>query len=296
MQVALPTVARRHWAVNASIAIHAAVIVGLLLFRAEPKAPRPVATMPPRIDIDLSAPLVDEPRDEAVPAEQSVAAVAPLSSAPPPVEEIAADTLPEPPALEPSPPEPPPELALEPDPAPVEPVVTSAAADAAPVPPKPPPRSSPPKPPRHRPKPVEPPKTATARPEQAPPPPTVQEPTPAAAAPASSAARATAPAPDAAPAGPPPDYLALLRARLQRAMEYPRSARMQGIQGQATLWLLIDREGRVLQHRVVRSSGYEVLDREADAVARKASPLPPIPAAMGQGELAIQVPVSFSLR
>ena len=58
----------------------------------------------------------------------------------------------------------------------------------------------------------------------------------------------------------------------------------------------IDRQGRLLSHRIESSSGHPVLDQEVKAMLQRASPMPPIPANLGQGTLTITVPISFSLR
>jgi TonB family protein len=56
----------------------------------------------------------------------------------------------------------------------------------------------------------------------------------------------------------------------------------------------IDREGRVLDARVVQSSGYPRLDRSAVDVVKRASPLPPPPPDLiSQQRLTFQQPVTY---
>lgn len=100
----------------------------------------------------------------------------------------------------------------------------------------------------------------------------------------------------AAPAGPPPDYLSKISAQLQRYKEYPRGAQMRHIEGNATLWFVINRSGQVVRYRIVQSSGYSILDGAVDAMIRKAQPFPPMPASMTEAELEITQPVTFNLR
>jgi protein TonB len=57
-----------------------------------------------------------------------------------------------------------------------------------------------------------------------------------------------------------------------------------------------DREGRVLAHRIARSSGHSSLDREVAAMLERAQPLPPMPDTMTQARLEVTVPVLFALR
>jgi protein TonB len=106
------------------------------------------------------------------------------------------------------------------------------------------------------------------------------------------------PSPPAAPrvTAPPPDYLSRISAQLQRCKEYPRSARMRHIEGDVTLWFVIDRTGRVVRYRIARSSGHDILDEAVDAMIQRASPFPPMPESMTQAKLEITQPVTFRLR
>ena len=58
----------------------------------------------------------------------------------------------------------------------------------------------------------------------------------------------------------------------------------------------IDRSGKVLDYRIEKSSGFELLDREAVAMIQRASPLPPMPPEMRADRLEVVVPVPFVLR
>ena len=99
-----------------------------------------------------------------------------------------------------------------------------------------------------------------------------------------------------ASSGPPLDYIARLHRALERNKEYPRSARAQRQQGRAMLRFAIDRAGNVLDYRLEKSSGYDLLDREVVAMIQRASPLPPMPADMAADRLEIVVPIPFILR
>ena len=91
-------------------------------------------------------------------------------------------------------------------------------------------------------------------------------------------------------------YHATLAAWLARHKRYPESARRRQEQGTVRVTFSIDRQGRLLSHRIESSSGHPVLDQEVKAMLQRASPMPPIPANLGQGTLTITVPISFSLR
>lgn len=92
------------------------------------------------------------------------------------------------------------------------------------------------------------------------------------------------------------DYYTILQAWLEEHKEYPRRARNRRQQGVVWLYFVMDRQGHVLEHRIDRSSGYDLLDREVEAMIARAQPLPAIPADMTQARLELVVPVQFQLR
>jgi protein TonB len=83
----------------------------------------------------------------------------------------------------------------------------------------------------------------------------------------------------------------LLVAQLERHKRYPPQAG--GKVGEARLAFSIDRAGRVLASRIVRSSGSEALDQEALALIRRAAPLPPPPAGLSDDRLSFVVPIRY---
>jgi protein TonB len=82
---------------------------------------------------------------------------------------------------------------------------------------------------------------------------------------------------------------------LARYKEYPRVAQLQGWQGAVTMRLRVTPAGRLVEAKVHASSGYEVLDRQALAMASMAERLPVPPEGLGDGEIAVLVPVVFRL-
>ncbi|HEV2954743.1 MAG TPA: TonB family protein [Xanthobacteraceae bacterium] len=83
----------------------------------------------------------------------------------------------------------------------------------------------------------------------------------------------------------------LLVAQLERHKRYPPQAR--GKVGEARLAFSIDRAGRVLESRIVHSSGSEALDQDALALIRRAAPLPPPPAGVPENRLSFMVPIRY---
>lgn len=205
--------------------------------------------------------------------------------------------------FQPEPPKPViPEPSPEPQPAP-EPVVPKPR-------PKPVPRPQPPKPvaqpPIVAPAPVpapEPSAEPVAEPVAEPPP---APPPTAAAAPESHTPpppRAIPTPPVVAPPRPTVDLDALRRGyaeQLARAIakhkQYPRIAQMRNWQGEVLINLTLDDNGNVLSSHVERSSGYDVLDRQALAMVSKAAPFQMPPDELKGGQLNTQVPISFKLQ
>lgn len=92
------------------------------------------------------------------------------------------------------------------------------------------------------------------------------------------------------------DYMSVLQAWLERHKEYPRSARLRRIEGTTLLYFVMDRSGKVIDYRIQKSSGHELLDHEVEAMIQRAQPLPEIPKDMHRQRLELVVPVQFLLR
>ncbi|MCG2840657.1 TonB family protein [Sandaracinobacter sp. RS1-74] len=85
-------------------------------------------------------------------------------------------------------------------------------------------------------------------------------------------------------------------AALHKERRYPRAAMARRQQGVPYIRFVMDREGKVLSSRLERSSGFPELDREAVALARRASPLPKPPDDKPGDTLELVVPVEFFMR
>ena len=112
------------------------------------------------------------------------------------------------------------------------------------------------------------------------------------------AARAVAPAPGARQGEPNalPNWKSALLARLERYKRYPAEAQARRVQGVAQLAFSVDRGGHVHHARIVRSSGSSLLDSATLALLSRAQPLPPPPPQMHGSQIAITVPIRYSLR
>jgi protein TonB len=84
-----------------------------------------------------------------------------------------------------------------------------------------------------------------------------------------------------------------LYARLKQFQHYPEAARSRGETGTASISFTIDGRGRVVAAHLVASSGSSILDQEALASVRRASPMPAPP---NGASVTISVPMRYTLR
>jgi protein TonB len=92
------------------------------------------------------------------------------------------------------------------------------------------------------------------------------------------------------------DYFGRLLAWLERHKRYPSEARSKRNQGTAMVWFVMDRQGRVQNCRLHKSSGFPVLDEAAVKMVERASPLPAMPKELPDQTLEVVVPVEFYIR
>jgi protein TonB len=70
---------------------------------------------------------------------------------------------------------------------------------------------------------------------------------------------------------------------------------MRGWEGSVTMRLRVAPSGRLIDAELHTSSGHDVLDRQALAMASQAQRLPAPPDGLNGGEIAVLVPVVFRL-
>lgn len=90
-------------------------------------------------------------------------------------------------------------------------------------------------------------------------------------------------------------YLALIRTLLEEHKEYPLWARRNNREGTVGLHFVICRDGKVEDLRVVKSSGFSLLDEAAERVVRRISKFPSIPNELAMNRLSLDVPLVFKL-
>ncbi len=112
------------------------------------------------------------------------------------------------------------------------------------------------------------------------------------------ATQARAPAPGAVSQNPNalPNWRSALVARLERYKRYPAAAQASGASGVVQLAFSVDRSGRVHHARIAQSSGSHLLDEATLALIERAQPLPPPPSELRGAEIAVMVPIRYSMR
>ncbi|WAC47992.1 energy transducer TonB [Asticcacaulis sp. SL142] len=90
-------------------------------------------------------------------------------------------------------------------------------------------------------------------------------------------------------------YLARVRAYVESHKVYPRGAKRLRQEGVVTVSFTIDREGRLLSSRIVKSSGIAAFDQEALEVLKRAEPMPKPPKDVIGNRLEMITQLEFSL-
>lgn len=253
-----------------STAGHAIVLALLVLLVVEPSPPEPAVKG--GIEVVLGQSL-SQPQAVLAPEAASQPANASTIAALPPQETA---------ELEPA------VTMTEPSSTPVTEILPPDQTEPVPPPPHKPLIRQPPKPVAHRPQP----RAFVAAPShlaEAPPTATLGSQYPAGQSAAGAAMPASVPGPDLSA-----NYSAMISAWLEAHKRYPDSARERGEEGGVKLRFRVDRFGRVLDYRLLESTGYADLDAGIDQMMRGAQ-LPPFPAGMTQSQIEVSVKLRFKL-
>ncbi|MGR3760661.1 energy transducer TonB family protein [Roseobacteraceae bacterium NS-SX3] len=84
---------------------------------------------------------------------------------------------------------------------------------------------------------------------------------------------------------------ARIRARIERRKRYPAGTRGRG---QVVVRLTVARSGRLLSHRIAKSSGTAAFDRAALQAVARAGKFPAAPKELGPGQFTFNLPMTFS--
>ncbi len=87
-----------------------------------------------------------------------------------------------------------------------------------------------------------------------------------------------------------------LTMHLEKHKKYPSDARAKGHEGVATISFLLDRSGKLISAHLNKSSGSELLDREAIEVFSRASPFPAPPPDVADLTMTFSLPIQFRIK
>lgn len=90
-------------------------------------------------------------------------------------------------------------------------------------------------------------------------------------------------------------YSGMLSREFAKHRQYPRMAQMRNWQGTVQVRLEVNATGQILASQISESSGFEVLDKQALDMVKKAAPLPLPPEVLRGRQFTLLVPVVFRL-
>jgi len=91
-------------------------------------------------------------------------------------------------------------------------------------------------------------------------------------------------------------YQDMVKQRIEEARRYPHWAKRQGIEGISYISFTVLSNGLSQDIKIVRSSGSKILDEEAVATIKRASPFPAIPGEIGTPSIQMEVSIVFRLQ
>ena len=90
-------------------------------------------------------------------------------------------------------------------------------------------------------------------------------------------------------------YYGVVRSMLDSNKKYPLLSLQRRQEGTPVVEFTILKSGEVIDLNV-SSSGYRLLDREAQKIVLKSAPFPPIPDSLGKQRIHLRVPINFNLQ
>ena len=90
-------------------------------------------------------------------------------------------------------------------------------------------------------------------------------------------------------------YYGVIRNILDSNKKYPLLSLQRRQEGTPVVEFTILKNGAVT-NLTVSSSGYRLLDREAQKIVLKSSPFPPIPESIGKNNIDLRIPINFNLQ
>lgn len=91
-------------------------------------------------------------------------------------------------------------------------------------------------------------------------------------------------------------YYRSLNQLMRQKRSYPRSARRLGLEGTVLVEMVVDKRGQIIDVKVVRSSGHDVLDRAALAQVQQIGRVPQIPSELNKPSMTFHIPFDYRLQ
>jgi len=91
-------------------------------------------------------------------------------------------------------------------------------------------------------------------------------------------------------------YQDMVKQKIESCRRYPNWAKKQGFEGSVYLKFTILSTGFTKDIKIIKSSGFNILDKEAISTIKRAQPFPPIPEEMKVSSLTMEVSVVFTLQ
>jgi TonB family protein len=90
-------------------------------------------------------------------------------------------------------------------------------------------------------------------------------------------------------------YAQAIKERIAGQWKYPQEARKKKLEGRLVALFSLDREGALTRLDITKTSGHDVLDREAERAIQSAAPFPPFPSTITVSLLNINVSFDYTL-
>jgi TonB family protein len=90
-------------------------------------------------------------------------------------------------------------------------------------------------------------------------------------------------------------YAQAIKERIAGQWKYPQEARKKKLEGRLVALFSLDREGALTRLDITKTSGHDVLDREAERAIQSAAPFPPFPSTITVSLLNINVSFDYAL-
>ena len=90
-------------------------------------------------------------------------------------------------------------------------------------------------------------------------------------------------------------YAQAIKEKIAGQWKYPQEARRKNLEGRLVALFSLNREGTLTRLEITKTSGHEVLDREAEKAVRSAAPFPPFPSTVAVSRLNINVSFEYTL-